>query len=396
MKNNRFNTTRHIDKQHHESNEGNPGTEYCSQEFNKEILGEKAFHNILHIERKRTERSEIPFLLTLININKTMLADFHPEILEEIVAILLASKRETDICGWYEYGSKIGMIFTDIDNIETREARESISSKIRRKLAENIPPEIMNAVSVDFHYYPEKYDDTSEKPNLFERTLYPDVDHVQQLKRNGYFFKRLIDLIGSSLAILLLLPVFCLISLLILTTSKGPVLFRQERLGQFGRKFVFLKFRSMYINNDDSIHRNYVKQLITENKASEEGDAGSHGSVYKIRNDPRITRVGAFLRKTSLDELPQLLNVFIGEMSLVGPRPAIPYEFENYDIWHRYRLLQVKPGITGLWQVTGRSTTTFDEMVRLDLKYIQEWSLWLDFKILLLTPWVVVKGKGAY
>ena len=152
----------------------------------------------------------------------------------------------------------------------------------------------------------------------------------------------------------------------------------------------------MHVNSDDAIHREYTKKLITENKATEENSDGAHAPVYKIRNDPRITPIGEFLRKTSLDELPQLLNVLTGEMSLVGPRPPIPYEFENYDIWHRYRLLKVKPGITGLWQVTGRSSTTFDEMVRLDLKYIQEWSLWLDFKILLLTPWAVIKGKGAY
>ncbi|MHC1696752.1 MAG: sugar transferase [Geobacteraceae bacterium] len=396
MKNIRFNTTRYVDGQHHESHKVNSGTDYYSKEFNNEIFGEKIFQNILHIERRRTERSGKPFLLTLINTCKIKPTDFYPAILGEIVSILLSSKRETDICGWYEHGRRIGMIFTDIDNIDTQEAREAISSKIRRKLAENIPPEIMDTLSVDFHYYPEKYDITTEKLALFEKTLYPDIDHARQLKRSGYFFKRIIDLIGSSLAILLLSPVFCVISILIKMTSKGPVLFQQERLGQFGNKFIFLKFRSMQVDCDDAIHRAYIKKLITENKASEEESADSQGPVYKIRNDPRITPIGAFLRKTSLDELPQLLNVLRGEMSLVGPRPAIPYEFENYDIWHRYRLLQVKPGITGLWQVTGRSSTTFDEMVRLDLKYIHEWSLWLDFKILLLTPLAVVKGKGAY
>ncbi|MRR55334.1 MAG: sugar transferase [Deltaproteobacteria bacterium] len=254
----------------------------------------------------------------------------------------------------------------------------------------------MDTVSVDFHYYPEKYDDAPKKLNLFERTLYPDIDQANQTKRKSYFLKRVIDLIGSSLAILLFAPVICFIAILIKITSKGPVLFRQERLGQFGTKFNFLKFRSMILGCDDAIHREYIKKLITENKPSEEDNSDAQGPVYKIRNDPRITPIGAFLRKTSLDELPQLLNVLRGEMSLVGPRPAIPYEFENYDIWHRYRILQVKPGITGLWQVTGRSSTNFDEMVRLDLKYIHDWSLWLDFKILLLTPLAVIKGRGAY
>jgi exopolysaccharide biosynthesis polyprenyl glycosylphosphotransferase len=320
----------------------------------------------------------------------------YPDILNDIKSVLLKSKRETDICGWYEYESRIGMIFTDIDSIETQEAREAIASKIRRNLSANIPPQIMDELLIDFHFYPEKHDDYSKNFDHFEKILYPDIHIDNQIYRNGYFFKRVIDIIGSSLAILLLSPVFCFISLLIMSTSKGPVLFRQERLGQFGKKFIFLKFRSMHVDCDDTIHREYIKKLITENKPSEEKSDGIQGPVYKIRNDPRITPVGAFLRKTSLDELPQFLNVLKGEMSLVGPRPAIPYELENYHIWHRYRLLKVKPGITGLWQVIGRSSTTFDEMVRLDLKYIQEWSLWLDFKILLLTPWAVIKGKGAY
>ncbi len=123
---------------------------------------------------------------------------------------------------------------------------------------------------------------------------------------------------------------------------------------------------------------------------------GGHRKFYKLTNDPRITRIGGFLRKTSFDEIPQFLNVLRGEMSLVGPRPPIPYEVESYDIWHRRRLLGVKPGITGLWQVAGRSRTTFDEMVRLDLQYAKSWSFWLDLKILLQTPRAVVAGDGAY
>jgi len=162
-------------------------------------------------------------------------------------------------------------------------------------------------------------------------------------------------------------------------------------MGLNGETFTFLKFRSMYTNSDHNRHKDYIKKLIKEGK-----DDTDASGVYKLSNDPRITTLGGFLRKTSLDELPQFINVLKGEMSLVGPRPPIPYECELYDIWHRRRLLSVKPGITGLWQVTGRSRTTFDEMVRLDLKYINEWSLWLDIKILLKTPWVILTGKGAY
>jgi lipopolysaccharide/colanic/teichoic acid biosynthesis glycosyltransferase len=145
----------------------------------------------------------------------------------------------------------------------------------------------------------------------------------------------------------------------------------------------------MYVNNDPEIHRKYVQNLIA--KKVDEG-----GGSFKIKNDPRITAVGRFLRKSSLDELPQFLNVLHGEMSLVGPRPPIRYEFENYALWHRRRILEVKPGITGEWQVSGRSRTTFDEMVRMDLRYIRQQSVWLDLKILLKTPFAVISGNGAY
>jgi lipopolysaccharide/colanic/teichoic acid biosynthesis glycosyltransferase len=152
----------------------------------------------------------------------------------------------------------------------------------------------------------------------------------------------------------------------------------------------------MYTANDHKIHEEFVKQLIAGTAKQPHGPGANGSSVYKITNDPRITPIGKFLRKTSLDELPQFLNVLMGEMSLVGPRPPIPYEVDCYDIWHKRRLLAVKPGITGLWQVRGRSRTNFDEMVRLDLKYGETWSLWLDIKILLETPRAVFSGDGAY
>jgi lipopolysaccharide/colanic/teichoic acid biosynthesis glycosyltransferase len=147
----------------------------------------------------------------------------------------------------------------------------------------------------------------------------------------------------------------------------------------------------MHVNNDAKIHQEYVSKLIR-------GDAAPNGEsgVFKITNDPRVYSVGQFLRNSSFDELPQFFNVLKGEMSLVGPRPPIPYELEAYDLWHRRRVLEAKPGITGLWQVKGRSSTTFDEMVRLDLQYARSWSLWLDFRILLATPRAVFSRKGAY
>jgi lipopolysaccharide/colanic/teichoic acid biosynthesis glycosyltransferase len=145
----------------------------------------------------------------------------------------------------------------------------------------------------------------------------------------------------------------------------------------------------MKVNNDPAIHKAYVQNLIQKKVDQSNG-------TFKIKNDPRITKVGRFIRKTSLDELPQFINVLKGEMSLVGPRPPIPYEFEHYYLWHRRRILEAKPGITGEWQVQGRSRTTFDDMVRMDLHYIRHQSVWLDLKILIKTPFAVVSGDGAY
>ena len=173
--------------------------------------------------------------------------------------------------------------------------------------------------------------------------------------------------------------------------SEGPVFFKQPRVGQFGKPFMMLKFRTMNVNADHSIHKAFVSQLIKgASVAASAGDA-----PFKIQNDPRVTPIGRFLRKSSFDELPQFWNVLRGEMSLVGPRPPLDYEVDEYKRWHYRRVLEAKPGITGLWQVSGRSRTTFDEMVRLDLRYARNCSAWTDIKILLATPRAVISGKGA-
>ena len=175
-------------------------------------------------------------------------------------------------------------------------------------------------------------------------------------------------------------------------TSRGPVFFRQQRIGEAAQPFTMLKFRTMHSNNNAAVHQEYVTWFI---KSSAEAKQSGQTNVFKIENDPRVTPIGRLLRRTSLDELPQLWNVVRGEMSLVGPRPPLPYEVEQYKAWHRRRVLEVKPGITGLWQVAGRSRTTFDEMVRLDLRYAKSYSFRTDLMILLATPRAVIGGKGA-
>jgi lipopolysaccharide/colanic/teichoic acid biosynthesis glycosyltransferase len=204
--------------------------------------------------------------------------------------------------------------------------------------------------------------------------------------------KRAIDITLSLVALVLLSPVCALVAALIKLDSDGPVFFRQTRLGLGGKPFTFYKFRTMQHNCDNNVHQNYVQALIR----NEVGDDASStpGGGYKLAQDRRITRVGAILRKTSLDEIPQLFNVLKGEMSLVGPRPPLPYEVEVYQDWHKKRL-DVIPGITGLWQVQGRSRVSFDEMVRMDLDYAAQSSLWLDLKIIVLTIPAVLTGSGA-
>jgi lipopolysaccharide/colanic/teichoic acid biosynthesis glycosyltransferase len=198
--------------------------------------------------------------------------------------------------------------------------------------------------------------------------------------------------------LVLLSPVLAMIAAAIKLTSRGPVLFRQKRIGEHGAPFTFWKFRTMHVNNDASEHKQYVRQLIAGQAVKHPTNGSGHGrhdAMFKLTNDRRVTTVGGFLRRTSLDELPQLVNVLHGEMSLVGPRPPLPYEVDAYATWHRRRLLEAKPGITGLWQVQGRCRVGFDDMVRLDLRYARDCSPWLDLKILLQTPRAVISGNGA-
>ncbi|OJV39569.1 MAG: hypothetical protein BGO25_01025 [Acidobacteriales bacterium 59-55] len=210
------------------------------------------------------------------------------------------------------------------------------------------------------------------------------------IPKHGAPVKRAMDIVGSFIALLLFLPVLALIGALVKLTSKGPVLFCQKRIGQYGKEFTFFKFRTMHADNDPAIHREYVTRLIAGG-----GDLGNGKGIYKLINDPRITPLGRFLRRSSLDELPQFINVLMGDMSLVGPRPPLLYEYERYQTWHKRRVLELKPGLTGLWQVEGRSRKTFDEMVRMDLRYAHIHSIWVDLRIICQTPRAMFSGRGA-
>jgi len=356
-------------------------------------LAEEVFIRRLCLERKRSERSAKPFVLMLLDAAKLLQADKSEKVLRGIFSALSSAIRETDISGWYENNSVIGVIFTEIHIAQRDSMLEAIRTKVSSTLQNSLGLRQANQIETSFFIFPEGED--KQPGRLANAKLYPDLYRQDGPRKFQRFAKRIMDIVGSILALVLFSPFFLLISLVIKLSSKGPILYRQERVRQYGATFTLLKFRTMYFTNDHSIHKDYVKRFISGEDGFEQAN-GSQNGVYKITDDPRVTPVGKFLRKTSFDEFPQFWNVLEGEMSLVGPRPPIPYELESYDIWHRRRLLETKPGITGLWQVSGRSRTTFEDMVRLDLRYAKTWSLWLDIKILLRTPQAVFSGEGAY
>jgi lipopolysaccharide/colanic/teichoic acid biosynthesis glycosyltransferase len=348
---------------------------------------------MLRLERKRTERSNRGFVLMLLDACSLLKADESRETSHKVIAALAQSTRETDIKGWYKDDSVIGVIFTEVGAADGKCVGNALLTKVTSALRTTLSSEQINQIKISFHVFPESSNGNGIGPT--DSTLYPDLQQMGDPKRAARAIKRSIDIAGSLFALLLASPFLVIIAAVIKLTSKGPVLFRQERIGQYGRKFTFLKFRSMYFTNDHTIHKEYVKRLIAGATEIEQ-ETGRTPEVYKLTNDPRITPFGRFLRKTSIDEIPQFLNVLAGSMSLVGPRPPVPYEFECYAMWHRQRLVAVKPGITGQWQVGGRSRTTFDEMVRIDLKYSSSWTVWGDIKILSQTPRAVLSGVGAY
>jgi lipopolysaccharide/colanic/teichoic acid biosynthesis glycosyltransferase len=355
------------------------------------ILDQEAFAQAMSIERMRSERSGAPFLLMLLRVDAAH-ALHGAGRLATIGRALIAANRATDITGWYEAQCTLGTIFTTLHNADRAAVKATLQAKVTQVVASAVGASELPQFRVSFHFFPEDRANGSSSSTLDDK-LYPDLLPVETVRPSRW--KRPLDILGSATALALLAPVWLTIAGLVKISSPGPVLFKQKRLGRFGKEFTFLKFRSMYVDNDDRIHRRYVQGLIEQGRRNGSAAPSANG-IYKLTADPRVTAIGRFIRKTSLDELPQLINVLRGDMSLVGPRPPIPYEFECYSPWHRRRLLEVPPGITGLWQVTGRSRTTFDDMVRLDLRYIRRQSLWLDLKILLRTPLAVLSRGGAY
>ena len=361
-------------------------------EGNARVLPEELFSYLLVTERKRSDRSNRPFVLLSVRAKdgQDLMSSTAGE---AAIETLLATTRETDALGWVEWPRVIGVIFSEFGAAGPADAVEAIRTRVFGELARRLDAGAAGHFSLDFHVYPEPgQSDSNSDPGSVDPVFHPDLASIEKKRLLADWIKRAIDVVAGGMLLVALAPLLMVMAAVVRLTSPGPILFRQLRMGKMGKPFWMLKFRTMYVGAGENPHYEFISRFIRESGRIQ---TARNNQVFKLVNDPRITPVGGILRKTSIDELPQLWNVLIGEMSLVGPRPPLPYEVKQYAPWHRRRLLEAKPGITGLWQVTGRSRTTFDEMVRLDLRYARTRSLWTDLRILLRTPGAVVGGKGA-
>ena len=342
------------------------------------VLSEQLFRDTLIRERRRAERSDRPVGVLLVTLERP---DHRAATAwRDLVIAISAARRETDAVGWFKRRHTLGIILP---------AGTSHFHPSNTDLFRTLEAQAAQGFSIQLCVHPVS-DTSCLGIRGIDAVLAPTFWERQPRRYDAV--KRMLDVTLSGLLLMLLSPVFAVVAVFVKATSRGPVLFRQERVGHLMRPFVMLKFRTMEVDAATAIHQEFVSAFI--NGAQPENQAGSH-RVFKIVKDPRITSIGHFLRRTSIDELPQLWNVLRGDMSLVGPRPPLPYEVAQYKKWHLRRIAGAKPGVTGLWQVTGRSRTTFDEMVRLDLRYVRRRSLLTDLWILLATPRAVISGKGA-
>jgi lipopolysaccharide/colanic/teichoic acid biosynthesis glycosyltransferase len=351
------------------------------------VLAKALFRDALLRERRRSDRFHQPFVLVLVTLNAGPAVETKAWV--SVIEALTAAKRDTDVLGWFERGAVLGLIAPEIESSETSFVRE-IESRVNLAVATRLDIEARADFSIRLHRHTGSSPSAQKDPVV--EPLPRDV-HMSARTKVRDTLKRLLDLTAGTALLLLVSPLFLLIALLVKWKSPGPVFFRQVRIGEHGTPFTMLKFRTMHVHADSAIHKEFVSQMIKGTTPS--GSDTNQEAPFKIANDPRVTSFGRLLRRTSLDELPQLWNVIRGDMSLVGPRPPLTYEVEQYQPWHYRRVLEAKPGVTGLWQVSGRSRTTFDEMVRLDLRYAKQCSAWMDLKILLATPRAVISGKGA-
>lgn len=345
------------------------------------ILPKGEFLEQMRFEKRRVDRSQAPLSMALFVLGEELLRDAKK--LRGFLVNLKRGTRETDVKGWITHQT-LGLLLPDTDGPGAQRCVELLVNGGSRQTCT-----VVTGTYPD-QLFQEVLEQTGDQSKIFSL----DLEEGNGVRGGPLALKRLLDLLGAVIGLVLFSPLMLITALAVKFTSPGPIIFKQTRLGRRGNHFSFYKFRSMAAGNDDRVHREYVLKLINgENDQVNQGEQDC--PLYKLKNDCRITKVGRIIRKLSIDELPQLFNVLKGEMSLVGPRPPIPYEVEKYKSWHLRRILEVKPGITGLWQVEGRSKTSFDDMVRLDIRYVQNCSFWLDLKILLKTVREVLLPKGG-
>ena len=346
------------------------------------ILGESVVREALVRERKRADRFDAPFAVLLVDRSDDA---SEGATWVSILSAMAAVKRDADAVGWLEQGAVLGLLLPEV----SRNGALTVMDRLRHQISGRLGDSALAAVSMRLYAHGvEPGPDGAAFPSV-DLLLEAFVPQRDQPGRDAA--KRGLDILGSLALMVIFAPAMLVILAAVKWTSPGPAMLRQVRIGRRGEPFAMRKIRTMYVNAGHEVHQDYMTWFI---KSSGQ-QPRTRDEVFKLTNDPRITRPGRLLRKASLDELPQFWNVLRGDMSLVGPRPPLPFEVEQYQPWHRRRVLEVKPGVTGLWQVSGRSRTTFDDMVRLDIRYAKTCSLWTDIKILLATPRAVIAGKGA-
>jgi lipopolysaccharide/colanic/teichoic acid biosynthesis glycosyltransferase len=342
------------------------------------LLSRTAFLRMVQREKRRTDRSHSALSLALLTVDADGGSSVQ-DMLEKVSTMV----RETDYITATD-DQCIAILLPDTGEVGLRCFLDKVALSRSGKGADAVGA---------------TYPDAAFDRLIAERLGTPrsrhavEADEPSVVRLHGYAGKRALDVLGAMVALVLLSPVMLVVALVIKLTSPGAVIFRQTRVGQGGAPFAMYKFRSMRTDVDDRAHREFVASLI-DGKLPPSGN-GTTAGQFKMKADPRITAIGRLIRKTSIDELPQFYNVLIGDMSLVGPRPPVPYEAEKYKAWHRRRVSEMKPGLTGIWQVEGRSRVSFDDMVRMDLRYLQHCSLRFDLAVLLRTVAVVLTCEGA-
>lgn len=358
----------------------------------RRLLDDCEFRRMLVLERRRSERTRAPFLLMQAEPEDRKEQAGESATLRKMAEVMLRDSRATDLVGWYQDETALGVLFTGLAPGDRTSMLGTIAERVKATLERDLTVDDCEKVRLSFHFFPDDWD-FSASGNPGDPALYIDATLTSSRKRVQLGIKRIIDVVFSATVLVVLSPLLLWIALTIIATSDGPVFSRQKRVGQFGKQFVFLKFRTTYVDKREEMDERFASRLVGGAPLQHMRD--DEEARLDLHEDARITVIGRLLRRLSLDELPQLLNVLKGEMSLVGPRPPIPYEVEAYQTWHRRRILAAKPGMTGIWQVNGRGRVKFDDMVRMDLRYATAWSPWLDLKILLLTPFAIIRGSGA-